>query len=111
MNQQLQAFDFSSVINTASLAIKDNLPSLIQSGVQKRVAEINAARAQKIAAAATRTAAAQAPAAPVPATMAAPSQLPAPTTRGFLQTLPAWVIPAVIALVVAFIKLNGNRKK
>lgn len=107
----LNAFDLSTILNTASLAIKDNLPSLIQSGVQKRVAEINAARAQKIATATARTAAAQAAAAPLPTMTAAPSQLPAPTTRGFLQTLPAWVIPAVIALLVAFIKLNGNRKK
>lgn len=103
---QLQAFDFSTLVSTASGAIKDNLPNLIQTGIQKRVAQINAARAEKIAAATARTAAAQVP-------VASASTMPAPvsSTRGFLQNLPSWVIPALIALLVAFIKLRGSRHK
>lgn len=108
MNQQLQAFDFSSVINTASAALKANLPNLIETGIQKRVAQIQAARAEKIAAAAARNAAAQAPmASPAPGTLPATTS----STRGLLQNLPSWVIPALIALIVAFIKLRGSRRK
>lgn len=106
MNQsQLAAFDISTLINTATGALKDSLPNLVNAGIQKRIAEINAKRAQKIAAA-TST---QASYLPTPA-----PTLPAPVatgTRGFFQNLPSWVIPALIALVVAFIKLRGGRNK
>lgn len=103
----LSAFDLSTLINTATGALKDSLPNLVNAGIQKRIAEINAKRAQKIAAA-TSTQASYLPT-PTPA-----PTLPAPVatgTRGFFQNLPSWVIPALIALVVAFIKLRGGRNK
>ena len=105
---ELAAFEFSSVISAAGSVLKDNLPNLVQTGLQKRIAEINAKRAKKM----------QKPAAAPVATVTAPSPAsylpaaPAPAAPlAMLARLPSWVIPALIALVVAFIKLrNGNKK-
>lgn len=120
MNQHdhLDAFDFTSVISAAGTALKAGLPNLVQAGIQKRMAEINAKRAQKIQAAQERQAAAMAPR--EPAYQPEPTYTPRPTgmmVRGtapapsFFQTLPAWVIPAVIALIVALLKFRAGKKK
>lgn len=107
----LAGFDFSSVISAASGALKDNLPNLVQAGIQKRMAEINAKRAEKMRAAQDRQAAALTP--PEPVYLPATVRAPAPAAAGqmaFFQSLPAWVIPAVIAAVVAFLKLRNKKK-
>lgn len=123
MNTQhhLDGFDFGTVISAAGSALKASLPNLVQAGIQKRMAEINAKRAEKIQKAQNRQAAAQAAAqeaalARQEAALAreAGSNLPATTGAGagnFLRNLPSWVVPALIALVVAFIKLRNGKKK
>lgn len=105
---ELAAIDFSSVISAAGLVLKDSLPNLVQTGLQKRIAEINAKRAKKTqkATAPTPAASAPPPAAYLPAVAA-----PAAGPLGFMASLPPWVIPALIALVVAFIKLRNGKKK
>lgn len=106
---ELAAFDFSSVISASGSVLKDNLPNLVQTGLQKRIAEINAKRAKKMqkpAAAPVATVTAPSPASYLPAAPA-----PAAGPLAVLSRLPSWVIPALIALVVAFIKLRNRKKK
>lgn len=109
-NEQLSGFDFSSVISAAGSALKAAGPELVKAGIQKRVAEINAKRAQKMQAAQARQAAAMTPQETVyePAPMRVPATVKG-SGMGFLQNLPAWVIPAVIALVVAFLKMRNKK--
>lgn len=119
-HDQMHGFDFGTVISAAGSALKASLPNLVQAGLQKRMAEIQAKRAEKIQKAQNRQAAAQAAAqeaalARQEAALAQESRnLPA-TTRAsagnFLRNLPSWVVPALIALVVAFIKLRNGKKK
>lgn len=110
-HDQLNGFDFSSVISAAGSALKAAGPELVKAGIQKRVAEINAKRAQKIAAAQARQDAAMTPPEPVylPATVRAAAPVPTAGAMGFFQTMPPWVIPAVIALVVAFLKMRKKK--
>ena len=124
----LGAFDFSSIISAAGTALKAAGPELVKAGLQKRMAEIQAKRAQKIAAAQDRKAAAEMAAqeaalarqeaalaqqsrASQSASLPTPWRAPAAGgALGFMQNMPQWVIPAVIALVVAFLKLRNKKK-